>query len=303
MFNNKESIGTALAFIAAIISGFAIFANKIFIISIDPLVFTALRALIIGFMFLVLSLFNNKWSFKGFRKVSWKYLFAIGIIGGGAAFFLFFSGLKLTTSGSAAFLQKTLPLYVTIFAFIFLKEKITRKQLLALLAMSTGTIVLSFGGIAPSNLWTNPSFGDFLVICATILWGIENVISRKAMISGESNFVVSFARMFFGSLFLFGILLISNNLSSLFTLTQIQWLYILISTTILFGYVLSYYWSIKYINVSKASTILLISPIITMLLGSTFLSEPTTVIHILGSLIILIGAYFISNIKSEFSRI
>ncbi|MFH0711376.1 MAG: EamA family transporter, partial [Candidatus Aenigmatarchaeota archaeon] len=81
--------GTFLAFVAAIISGFAIFANKIFIVNINPVVFTAIRSLLIGLIFLILSLHMNKWKFKGFKKVSWKYLLAIGIIGGGLAFLLF----------------------------------------------------------------------------------------------------------------------------------------------------------------------------------------------------------------------
>ncbi len=51
MQKNKEVIGTILVFITAIISGFSIFANKIFVASIDPLVFTALRALFIGLIF------------------------------------------------------------------------------------------------------------------------------------------------------------------------------------------------------------------------------------------------------------
>ena len=58
VYLNRENAGTLLAFIAAIISGFAIFANKIFIVDLDPLVFTAVRAIIIGALFFIISLFN-----------------------------------------------------------------------------------------------------------------------------------------------------------------------------------------------------------------------------------------------------
>jgi drug/metabolite transporter (DMT)-like permease len=303
MTKKKENLGTFLAFLAAVISGFSIFVNKIFIISLDPLVFTAVRATLIGFIFLILSLHKSKWKLKDFKKVPWKYLLVIGIVGGGAAFFLFFSGLKITTSGRAAFLQKTLPLYVTILAFLFLKEKISKRQIAALLLMLIGAIALFSSEITPSDLWLNPMFGDLLVVAATILWAVENVISKKAMILGESNFVVSFARMTFGALFLFGLLLLSSNFYLLFSLPQIQWLYILISTAILFTYILTYYWSIRHINVSKASSILLISPVITLALGVMFLNEPAPAVQLAGSLIILVGAYLISNIKSEFSKI
>jgi len=303
MANKNEKLGTLLAFLAAVISGFSIFANKVFIISLDPLVFTSVRAILIGLIFLILSFHRNRWKFRDFKKVPWKYLLAIGIVGGGVAFFLFFSGLKITTSGRAAFLQKTLPLYVTALAFLFLKEKISRKQVAALLLMLIGTVVLFSSEIPPAELWLSPMFGDLLVVAATILWAVESVISRKAMIQGENNFVVSFARMTFGALILFGILLLSGNFYSLFSLSQTQWTYILISTAILFAYILTYYWSISCINVSKASSILLISPVITLILGIVFLNEPAPAIQLVGSLAILAGAYLISNIKSEFSKI
>ena len=61
----------------------------------------------------------------------------------------------------------------------------------------------------------------------------------------------------------------------------------------------SWYWSIRLINVSKASTLLLISPVISLILGMLIFSEPVPALQILGSAIILIGAAFVVKIKSE----
>ena len=87
---NKEAAGTLLALCTAIISGFAIFANKIFIVGLDPTIFTAVRAIIIGIVFFILASIQTKFDYSKFKRVSWKYLLAIGIIGGGFAFLLFF---------------------------------------------------------------------------------------------------------------------------------------------------------------------------------------------------------------------
>lgn len=297
---NKETIGTIAAVITAIISGFAIYANKIFIVDLDPAIFTAVRAIIIGLIFFIIASFQCKFDYSGFKKVSWKYLLVIGIIGGGLAFLMFFTGLKFTTAGRAAFLHKTLPIYVTILAFIFLKEKITRKQSIALLLMIIGTFILYSAMIDPSVLWLNPSLGDILIISATLFWGIETVIARKAMLLKESSFVISFGRMFFGALVLFGAVILLGKYELLFTLQPHQIFNLLASTTILFGYVFFYYWSIKNINASKASTILLLSPVITLILGVTFLGEPAPILQLLGSALILIGAFFVVKIRSEF---
>ena len=295
----KEVLGTTLAFCTAIISGFSIFANKIFIVNLDPAVFTAVRATIIGLVFLVLSFILGSWKKKENKKTNWFYLLVIGIVGGGLAFLLFFNGLKLTTGARAAFLHKTLPLYVLVLAFIFLKEKITKKQLWALLIMFAGTVIMVSSTIPPSELWLSPQKGDMLVIFAAILWAIENTLAKKAMIKGEHNFVVSFARMFFGALFLWGVVLLTGKFNLISGLTGTQWLYLLLSTTILFFYVLTFYWSIKFINVSKATAVLLLSPVITLVLGAAFLGEPTPALQLVGSTVILVGVYLVAGVKSE----
>jgi len=293
----KEQLGTIFAIITAIISGIAIPANKLFIVKIDPLVFTSVRSLIIGTIFLLISLTRKEFNNKKI-KTNWKSLLAIALIGGSLAFYLYFSGLKLTTAGRAAFLHKTLPLYVAVLAFIFLKEKIDKKLLTAIILMFFGTVILYLGQIKPGEMWQNPSLGDLLVIIATFLWAVENIIARKVMREGESNFIVSFSRMFFGGLILFGFLVLSNKLNQL-SLTFEQMRNILISTTILFGYVFFWYKSIKLINVSKASTFLLISPVISLLIGIAAFSEPYNTLQVAGSALILLGSYFAVNSKSE----
>jgi drug/metabolite transporter (DMT)-like permease len=292
---NKETKGTILALLAAIISGVSIPLNKIFVVNLDPLVFTSIRSLIIGVVFLAITRFRHE---RIDKKINIKYLALIAIIGGAFAFLLFFDGLKLTTSGRAAFLHKTMPLYIIVLAFLFLKEKITKKHLYCILLMLIGTAAIYYSDIASDPLWLNPSLGDLLIIGATVLWAIENIIARKVMIK-ESNFIVSFARMFFGGVILLSIVLILGKFEALMSLNSQQLINIGISTIILFSYVLLWYWSLKLINVSKASILLLLSPVISFLIGAGFLNEPTPYTQIMGSALILVGAYFVSNIKSE----
>jgi drug/metabolite transporter (DMT)-like permease len=289
-----EYKGTILILLTALISGLSIVINKFFVVKIDPLVFTSIRAIIIGLIFLGISLYISKTNKQKFNKVSWKYLVLIGLIGGGLAFWLFFTGLKLTMAGRAAFLHKTLPIYAGIFAYIFLKEKITKKQLTAMAIMFLGLALLEFNKLAPGI-----KIGDWLVLGATVLWAVENTIAKKAMINKESNYVVTFSRMFFGSLLLFAIIFLTGKSSLLCTLTSQQLLYIAISTGLLFLYVLTWYLGLKYINLSKASTILLLSPVISLVLGYIWLKEPILMLQLLGSLLILIGAYKIARTKSE----
>jgi len=294
-FSKNEIRGTLLVLLTAIVSGFSIIVNKFFVVKIDPLLLTAMRGLGIGIIFFLISLyFYRKGGNKKPKQRSWKALLSIGIIGGGFAFWLFFAGLKLTLGSRAAFLHKTLPIYALILGFIFLKEKITKRQLTALGIMLLGLFIMEF-----TKLSAEIRAGDFLILGATILWAIENTISKKAMLNKESNWVVTFSRMFFGSLLLFSIIFLTGKIGLLLSLTSEQLTYIAISGALLFTYVLTWYWGLKYINLSKASTILLLSPVISLILAVAWLGEQITLTQAMGSLLILIGAYFIIGIKSE----
>jgi drug/metabolite transporter (DMT)-like permease len=123
------------------------------------------------------------------------------------------------------------------------------------------------------------------------------------MVKGENNFFVSFVRMFFGGVILFAFAILIGKYDIILSLSTQQLINIGISTVILFGYVFFWYWSLKLINVSKASTLLLISPVISLLIGMIVLREPAPLIQIAGSALILIGAYIVSNVKSEFQNI
>jgi len=291
--NFSELRGTLLVLLTAFISGISIVINKFFVVSIDPLLFTATRALFIGIIFLVISLYFSRSSGK-FKKTSWFNLILIAVIGGSLAFWLFFSGLKLTTAGRAAFLHKTLPIYAIILAFIFLKEKITKKQLIAIGLMLIGLLLIELNNITGSM-----RMGDLLVLFAAVLWAIENTIAKKVMLEKESNWVVTFSRMFFGSLILFALIFISGKTNLLFSLTSQQIIYILISGIFLFLYVLTWYWGLKYINLSKASTILLLAPVISLILGFIWLNEQIFILQLIGSALILIGAYVTAKTESE----
>ena len=303
---DKEVVGTTAAIITAVISGFAIPLNKIFVVDLDPIVFAAIRALIVGAVFLAMSyafhrddlnLGRNKT--KGFKSLPWAYLLAIGLIGGCFAFMLFFSGLQLTDVGRAAFIHKTLPIWVTMFAYFLLREYVHRKQVFAMLIMLLGVFFII---ITPPNfnMFLLPiTLGDMLVLIATILWALEAIIARHAMLKNYHHFFISFGRMFFGGIFLFGAVVLLGRAPALFAIQPYQFVNILISTAVLFGYVFFWYTSIHYIRVSKAATLLLLAPVISLLAGVFLLGESAPIIQLLGSALILIGAWFVVHIKSR----
>ena len=111
-------------------------------------------------------------------------------------FLLFFKGLSLTTAAQGGFIHKTMFIYVVILAAVFLKEKLSKNFIIGALLLMLGNLLLlkkmpeSFGA------------GDALILAATFLWAIENVIA-KYVLRDLGGKIVAWARMFFGSIFKF----------------------------------------------------------------------------------------------------
>lgn len=288
---DKETLGTLLVLTTAIGSGAAIIVNRFFVLKVEPVIFTAVRALFLGILFFVIS---QKFETKKTKPLPLTNLLLIGLIGGGLAFLLFFTGLPMTTGGRAAFIHKTLPVWSSLLAIFFLKEKVSEKQKLAIGTALFGLAVLQYE-IVPIDLKT----GDFLILFATILWAVENTLAKGLMKLGETNWRITFGRMFFGSLFLFGVVALQGKLHILAELQLIQWAYIAVSTLMLGWYVFTWYLGLRYINLSKASGILLLSPVISLVLGVVFLAERVFPLQLVGSAIIVLGCFTLARTKSE----
>jgi drug/metabolite transporter (DMT)-like permease len=256
---NKK--GLILVFFTAIISGFSIFINKYGVSVINPYIFTFLKNVSVALMLSGCILAFKEWKvLKTLSKKHWSLLFCIGLIGGGAAFLLFFKGLSLTSASQGSLIHKTMFIYVILIAAFFLKERIKKEMLIGALLLLLGNL------LALKSLNISFGRGDLYVLAATFLWAIENVISKYALrdLAGRT---VAWGRMFFGSLFILGYLFLSGQVSLIANLNYEQIIWVSITSALLFGYVMSWYSGLKYVSVSVATAILLLGSPITIFLA------------------------------------
>ena len=277
-----------LVWFTALISGVSIFVNKFGVSMNNPFVFTFMKnAMVCVFLLSIVILAKE---FKLFKKLTikdWKNLVIIGLIGGSIPFLLFFKGLSLTTSAKAGFIHKTMFVYIGIMAYIFLKEKFNSKSMIAVLLLLVGNFLFLKLSYEPLNS------GDFMILLATILWAGENTLSKYVLKNLSSN-IVAFGRMFFGSVFIFGFLLVTGNFGDLFTLNSTQILWSIVPTLFLLGYVFTWYKGLKTISVTKASVILLLGSPITTLLNIVYTGNMVALTQVIG-MIFLVGGVIIFN--------
>jgi drug/metabolite transporter (DMT)-like permease len=98
---------------------------------------------------LVIFAFRRKMSFNwGFAQLGGALCYAGTVI-------LFVAATKLTTAANAILLQYTAPIYVALFSYWLLKERITRSDLFTIVAAFGGMVLFFLDDLSKGGFWGN----------------------------------------------------------------------------------------------------------------------------------------------------
>ena len=197
-----------------------------------------------------------------------------------------FQRIAINNGNNIRLHTKTIFIYTAVFAFIFLKEKLTKSLFIGALLLAVGNYFM----LKPSFAF---SIGHVFVLTATIMWAAEYTYSKKAL-SDMSGTAVAFGRMFFGSIFILIFLAGTGKLEKLSLLTSSHFMWIGISSLFLLLYVMSFYNGLKEIKVTTAACILSLGMPITTLLGVIFAGKAVTIQQSMGMLLIVAGVSLIA---------
>jgi drug/metabolite transporter (DMT)-like permease len=197
--------GLLLAAATAVISGFAVFINGYGVRAwsnvSDPTTYTTLKNVVAAVVLVtVATLVTRRQSSERVTlphgAAQWFGLAAVAVVGGSIAFVLFFEGLARASSGQAAFIHKTLVIWVAILAVGILRERVGFPHLAAVVLLVWGQAVL-IGGLGDLSFGT----GEWMMLVATLLWSVEIIIAKRLLASLPS-LTVGVARMTGGALLL-----------------------------------------------------------------------------------------------------
>jgi drug/metabolite transporter (DMT)-like permease len=260
------AVGLALAFVTATISGFSIFINSYAVKEFDnPTLFTTLKNTVVGATLLALLFARPNYDapavvrrFDGRQRTG---LIALGVIGGSVPFVLFSEGLSRVDSGNAAFLHKTLFIWVTILAVVFLRERLGRWQIAALGMLFLGQWLT--GG--PGDL--RPGTGETMVFLAALLWSVEVIVAKQVLPFTGSQLAAT-ARMAIGAALLLGYLGLRGELGAVGDLGGVQWAWVLGTGVLLFGYVTTWYAALERAPATAVTCVLTVGAPITAALNA-----------------------------------
>ncbi|VVB54945.1 EamA-like transporter family protein [uncultured archaeon] len=281
-----DKLGLKLALATAFMSGFSVFINKYGVSIADPSVYTTAKNMVAAALLAGVLLVGRDYSKVG-RVTRWQWagLLAVGLVGGCVPFILYFKGLALTSAAHAAFIHKTMFVFVAVGAVFLLGERLTFGVVFAGVLLLLGSAFLA--GFSPSGV----EFGDVLVAAATLFWAAENLLSRRLLSSVPSG-VLACARMVFGSVFLLVYLALTGQLGGLLSLSAAAWEWSFVTGVLLFLYVGCWYVSLSRLPAGVATAILLLGAPITALLSFLFAGSSLTFTQAAGLVLVPAGLLF-----------
>lgn len=235
------------------------------------------------------------------RNRQWGVLFAreyrrswwiIGTLGTAVPFTMLLWALHYTTPGNAAILQQTELIYSLLFSAVFLKEKISFKQLLACLLIVGGAVLILLKEKYRAH-WV----GDLMIIGS--VWTLQAAsCTAKKLPPHLDPRVITAARSLYALPLLMVLCLFTAAKHTLFL--EPGWL---LAVVLLYTGLLKYgaamiwwYRAIGRLPLSKVTAVYLSYPILTLLLSAALGLEKTHAYQWAGLALTLAGAYWISFI-------
>jgi drug/metabolite transporter (DMT)-like permease len=268
---SRRRTGILLALVTAVVSGVSVFVNSYGVKAFgNPTAFTTAKNVVAAALLLVAVAAGRGYGARltrpqGVRQ--WAALALIGVVGGSVPFVLFFEGLARSTSPQAAFLHKTLVLWVALLAVVVLGERLQWGHWLAIGLLVVGQVGLAGG--APHGLGTP----ELMILGATLLWAVEVVIA-KLLLGSLSSWTVAVARMVLGSVVLLAWVGLRGDLSLLTSMTSEQLGWVLLTGTLLAAYVATWFAALQRAWALDVTAVLVLAAPITTALSTVVDGTP-----------------------------
>jgi drug/metabolite transporter (DMT)-like permease len=258
--------GVMLALATAAISGLSVYINAFGVKLVpDAAVYTTAKNGVAALILVGLALaLGARAEVPGLRRRQRAGLVAVALIGGSIPFVLFFSGLALATAPTAAFIHKTLFVWVALLAVPLLGERLGLIPVAALGVLLVGQVLMT----PPTGVGWGP--GETMIAAATLLWSVEVIVAKRLLVDVSAPLLAA-SRMGLGALFLVGYLALSGRLAGLAALPSEALIWILATGVLLAGYVSTWYGALRLAPATTVTSILVLAAV-----GTGVLSALTT---------------------------
>lgn len=285
--------GTLAALVYSLIIGFSLMLAKTALIAGNPIDVIAHRFTAAFIFIFIIALFKNRKEKIFFRWQALKSILPLAIFFPTLFFGFQVFGLTLSTSAEAGIIQATTPIFTLVLASLILKDKTSLTQKLFTL-LSVGGVIFIFA-MQGSDIGGSHILGLVLIALSCLSFSFYNVFAKKKT-KEFSLFYLTYAMTLVAFLIFNGLSLIQHlmnpELMSYFApLTNLSYLlpivYLGVVASIFTVYLSNY--ALSKISPAKMSIFINLSIVIMVFAGAIFLQEKITYIHLIGTIVILIG--------------
>jgi drug/metabolite transporter (DMT)-like permease len=288
---SRRAAGIGLAFVTAIVSGVSIWVNGHAVKHFhDATVYTTAKNAVAGVLLLALALSWRRPAATARVRLTPRRqlgLLAVAVIGGSVPFVLFFEGLKRAEATQAAFIQKTLVVWVALLAVPLLKERFRWPHALAIALLVAGQAWLA-GHAGKVAFGT----GEAMILAATLLWSVE-VILVKRLLAGLSPSTLAAARMGLGTVILVGWVAATGKAGQLTGLDAEQWRWVVLTGLLLTAYVGTWFAALARAQAIDVTAVLVFGGVVTALLAG---AADGASVSAAGTILVTAGALLVAAI-------
>lgn len=224
-------------------------------------------------------------------------VFLLSLLGMVGYHIFFFSALKYTSTINTSLIAATNPVFTTIFATIFLKEKVNTTTILGVIFSFIGVLFLITNGNISILQSMSFNLGDLLMLCAILCFSTYFIV-LKDVLKRINPFTLTAYVFIFCAILLLPFVIYENPMSYLPQTTSKGWislLYMSIFSSV-FAYLIQQI-SVQRIGPVKTSLYINLTPVFSMILAWLILGESITDEKVIATAIILTGV--IITIKSK----
>lgn len=257
---------------------------------LPPVTFVNIRFIIsVLLLLLIAALRRARWPKT---RAEWLLILITGLLQFTVNYGLIFWGEKYISSGLAALLQATIPLFGLLIAHKHLpSEPLTVMRLCGIFVGLAGVAIIFSDQLAIGDVWS--LWGSIAIIIGAFAAAYSNVLLKMSDIKLDLSVLVA-GQMLCGlvPLLVLGSITEGSPLRVRWTLTAILCVLYLALVGSVAAFLL-YYWLVRNMDVTTTQLIALVTPVVAVFIGVIFLDEELTWRLALGGLGIFVGIGFI----------
>lgn len=194
-------------------------------------------------------------------------------------------------SGLAALVVTTIPIWITLFAWLLFKDKRPRAQTWVGLALGFAGALLLFAPALRGNARGDYLAGMAVVLIGAMLFAVGSLYSRRAPLP-DDTLISTASEMLAGGILLLVISLLTGELAGFAPAAVSPQSLAALAYLVLFGSIIgytAYLWLMKTVDPAKVSTNFYINPVVALIAGWWFAGEAVTAQMVIAAGVILFG--------------